>query len=467
MQNAIESAVKYDASGNPTNLLRASATVLQYDAAGNRVLQQQFEQGTATINITSGEAGIYNALSAFEQPLSTRQTQYTNSFDDDNRLTQTFKNGILSSTRAYNDLNQVTQYETFNDSGSRTFRQVYSYYADGTQSQTQDYNGSLSATGTNRFIYDNAGNVSTVRLLNGNGSSAGTYTYTYTYVSGNQGYQNTLIVANANGRSNTTTQVYDFRGNLVVAAVTGDDQSGTQTLRRDANGMILSKLAPYTDSGIQEQLIYQGSNLLGSFGQDKINNVMTPVDHFGVELPTVSGQYPAVTPGQYVVQNGDTLKSIAQAIYGDSSLWYVIADANSAQSGVTLVPGTVLKLPNQIFSAQNNSTTFKPYNPSEIIGNTAPALPPPPAQKCNALAAIVIAVVAVVVTVYTAGAAASAFGATFTAAGATAAGTGVAALAERGIALSLDIYGPDDESETAPAQPTVQAGGTPSGGSAT
>ena len=42
------------------------------------------------------------------------------------------------------------------------------------------------------------------------------------------------------------------------------------------------------------------------------------------------------------------------------------------------------------------------------------------------------------------------------------------ALAERGIKLSLDIYGPDDlrESEVAQDQPALQADGSASGGSA-
>lgn len=40
------------------------------------------------------------------------------------------------------------------------------------------------------------------------------------------------------------------------------------------------------------------------------------------------------------------------------------------------------------------------------------------------------------------------------------------ALGERGIELSLDIYGPDDEPASTPAQPTVQPDGPASGGSA-
>jgi hypothetical protein len=63
----------------------------------------------------------------------------------------------------------------------------------------------------------------------------------------------------------------------------------------------------------------------------------------------------------------------------------------------------------------NDSNTFKPFNPSEAIGNTAPDLPyipPPPKDSCNPLVAILVIVVAVVVTVFTAGAAAAALAAT-------------------------------------------------------
>jgi hypothetical protein len=66
----------------------------------------------------------------------------------------------------------------------------------------------------------------------------------------------------------------------------------------------------------------------------------------------------------------------------------------------------------------NDSNTFKPFNPSEAIGNTAPELPyipPPPKDSCNPLVAILVVVVAVVVTVFTAGVAAVGMGAGFSA----------------------------------------------------
>src|SRR5262245_18392251 len=56
---------------------------------------------------------------------------------------------------------------------------------------------------------------------------------------------------------------------------------------------------------------------------------------FSTAFTPVSESYPASTPGVYVVNAGDTLESIALAVYGDDSLWFLIADANSLSAGPT------------------------------------------------------------------------------------------------------------------------------------
>ena len=78
--------------------------------------------------------------------------------------------------------------------------------------------------------------------------------------------------------------------------------------------------------------------------------------------------------GSYTVQAGDTLQGIAQSVYGNSSLWYVIADANAISldgsgNAINLVAGTTLKLP-AVRNSQNSSQTFDPYNPLQRIGST-------------------------------------------------------------------------------------------------
>jgi LysM domain-containing protein len=105
----------------------------------------------------------------------------------------------------------------------------------------------------------------------------------------------------------------------------------------------------------------------------------------------------------YTVASGDTLQSIALAVWGDSSLWYVIADANGLSSGDTLTSGMTLLIPNKVENVSNSSTTFKPTDPNSIIGNVSPTIPKHQ-HSCGIIGQILMAVIAVVVSVFTAGA---------------------------------------------------------------
>jgi len=46
------------------------------------------------------------------------------------------------------------------------------------------------------------------------------------------------------------------------------------------------------------------------------------------------------------VQAGDTLQGIAQSAYGDSALWYLVAEANGLSSDADLRVGQTLTIPN-------------------------------------------------------------------------------------------------------------------------
>ena len=124
--------------------------------------------------------------------------------------------------------------------------------------------------------------------------------------------------------------------------------------------------------------------------------------------------------GSYTVQAGDTLQSIAMAMYGDSNLWFTLADANGLMGTEKLVAGQILRLPT-VTATGNSTAAYKPYSPSDATGDvppklifTPPAGSPQPADPCAmaAMIAIIIlsVIVAVVVTVLTAGAASAAFG---------------------------------------------------------
>jgi LysM domain len=117
--------------------------------------------------------------------------------------------------------------------------------------------------------------------------------------------------------------------------------------------------------------------------------------NFGYE--PITGNYLTGSPGSHTVSSGDTLKSIAQIYYGDSALWYRIADANSLSGDADLRVGQVISVPDRVGTVNNNSTTFKPYDPSKITGDTAPAVAST-VKGCGVLGIIVMVIIALVVT---------------------------------------------------------------------
>lgn len=157
---------------------------------------------------------------------------------------------------------------------------------------------------------------------------------------------------------------------------------------------------------------------------------------FDQNYQPINAEYPAQTPTSYTVRNGDTLQGIAFALWGDRSMWYLIADANGLTGSELLTAGQVLSILNKVTNIHNNSATMKVYNPGEAIGNTSPTLPdvpPPPAsgngkKGCGVVGQVIAAIVAIVVTIYTAGAASAAFGVV---AGSTSTSVGTTMAAER------------------------------------
>ncbi|MBV8978313.1 MAG: LysM peptidoglycan-binding domain-containing protein [Alphaproteobacteria bacterium] len=141
---------------------------------------------------------------------------------------------------------------------------------------------------------------------------------------------------------------------------------------------------------------------------------------FDQSYNAVNGLTCGQSPSTYTVQAGDTLQSIALQIWGDSNFWYLLADANGLDPSAQLDPGITLVVPNDIANSQNNTSTYRPYDPNAHIGDISPTHPPKPQPHhgCGILGEILLAVIAVVVAYFTAGAALGAMGVTG-AAGAT------------------------------------------------
>ncbi len=261
--------------------------------------------------------------------------------------------------------------------------------------------------------YDNAGNVKAYRT-----TSQGV-TSSYFFKQANyDGYREDAVTGyrSDGGGWGGSYSKYDANGFLTRI----DDSTKNVNDRQfvsDANGRVLLKRQ---ENRLLRQLVVDG-NVLAVYGAG--TDLKMPTDsagnprwnesqaNFDLNYQPITSAYPGPSAGQYTVRGGDTLKSIAESAYGDASLWYLIANANGLRGDQDLRIGQTLIIPTRVGGAHNSADTFKPYDPSKVVGDTTPNLPVPQASGkhgCGALGiilTIVIVVVAVAVTVYTAGAA--------------------------------------------------------------
>nr|WP_274517543.1 glycohydrolase toxin TNT-related protein [Pseudomonas sp. GM48] len=227
-----------------------------------------------------------------------------------------------------------------------------------------------------------------------------------------------IIQANINSGTNSrTTMSYSARGELLTAVATGSTPF-TRRFASDRNGQLTIR----TEGSTSQRYATYNGNVLASIGNNSTPEIFDTI-------ASISPDEVARTPSSYVIVDGDTLQSIAQKTWGDSSMWYLIADANGLSSDDSLVRGTSLVIPNVTGSNANNADTFKAYDQSEVTGDLTPVPiykpPKPKKKKSGGLASVVMVVVAVVATVFTAGAALAAVGA---AGGLSIGAAGVAAL---------------------------------------
>jgi YD repeat-containing protein len=224
------------------------------------------------------------------------------------------------------------------------------------------------------------------------------------YVDSNAGAKDRYFANNQDGQA------------LTVIQGQYDGQSGRPTAQ--AQMALALSTANITASGSRSQylnsanfFLVAGGKQIGSVQNDG-GGLVTP--KFDTTYTPVSDNYPAITPSTVVTAQGDTLRLVAARVYGDANLWYIIAQYNGlSDPNVVLTTGTELRIPNQVLSLHNNSTTFKPFDVQAAIGDTTPTQPEPPAPQqssgggggCGVLGEILVVVVAIVVVALTQGAA--------------------------------------------------------------
>jgi YD repeat-containing protein len=273
--------------------------------------------------------------------------------------------------------------------------------------------------------YDLAGNVKAYRLKSADGTIS-FYSYSQLEYDGYRQASGTLYLNGDKSNPGVTNSLYDSTGALVRVQDVAKPEND-RTFVNDANGHVLLKSQVDKDGVTRylRQLVVDGK-VTAVYGQgtDPVkptNDDQTPKFNynqgdFDLNFQPISKSYPAPSAGQYQVQAGDTLQDIARQAYGDASLWYLIANANGLSGNEDLRIGETLIIPTRVGGAHNSSETFKPYDPSKVVGDTTPNLPAPKSDDggcsfLNVVLAVIVIAVTIVVTVYTAGVGAAMFGA--------------------------------------------------------
>ncbi|QCW27302.1 hypothetical protein FE772_18320 [Lysobacter enzymogenes] len=454
-------------------------TYTDYDLRGNRTGERRYR---------------YNNQDGLYEQISTKTLRY----DDNSRLIETRSYYGSSLTYRHSSgadgetvytnyggwLSAAEQY-AYDASGRLMYQSVYRrdtsrpdwvLYAQGdqandlnvltTQNRT-DYR--LTDSDTVATGYDSFNRLTRYRSI-GDGY---VHTYTSTYV-GWEGFQESSVVgtsSNPDYRTTTNTLTYDALGRLTAQRETTPLRSGALDDRVryysvNGDGRVQTRREGTIKNGAFVQdgpggpgnylLVHAGGQQLAELKQGYAVSGPNQPLYYTDQIVSLGGlgNYEVGAGSQIAALPGETLLMLAQRVYGDAQLWYVIAEANGlGDPNQESAEGMLLTLPS-VKVSRNSAETFRPYSPGEAIGSTTPSLPyipPPPKDGCGGFAIVMMAIVAIAVTVATWGAMTGQTAAAMSATtGATAAGTATAATAVAGttaaaatgtsIAMSTAVY---------------------------
>ncbi|WP_231625058.1 LysM peptidoglycan-binding domain-containing protein, partial [Novosphingobium sp. AAP93] len=248
---------------------------------------------------------------------------------------------------------------------------------------------------TNTFAWWGSAMQAVANYVSGSTSNTSTFNYDQS------GHLQSVYIQD--GRPRTVSFVTDVSGQILTRQESDNNatQGDPKELHYYFNGMGVGDISNNGTSDVDYAAsIAQHTAVSAGYGAFR-NGATTGSSYadFDQSYDPINGLNYASTSSRYVVQDGDTLTSIAQAVWGDASFWYLIADANGLDGTETLAAGQSLILPNKVHNSHNNTSTYRVYDPNEAIGDTAPtAVAPPKDPACGGFGAILLGIIAIVVT---------------------------------------------------------------------
>ncbi len=371
-------------------------TEYQYDRAGQRISQMTRETDYLSVSERTIGAAFYEQiygtafyLQGHERYEYDLAGQLTNVRDGLNQ------NEVIS-RRYYDTKGRVYYYQVVDD-----FSRYYLYDNSDRLDQMLEFGQDNDIT--SNYQYDSQGRL-TRNDVTATGPGGYTAAYQYTYVAGPTGYLEKTVTATRQGVAGQkiSTSTYDARGQLITV-MAPFDLSGPGLSKRVSYNVAGEVVARRDSDQPSERggtrYISVGGNPLGRYGTPSTPDA--PFIDFNYNVDPVSDEYPASVPGSYIVsEQGETVRDVARAVYGDANLWYLVADANALAPDDVLRPGQVLSVPNAVQPSGNTADTFRPIG--DLVGDTRPDLPvppPPPDKSCGTFGIILVIVVAVVVSV--------------------------------------------------------------------
>ncbi|SMC27724.1 YD repeat-containing protein [Andreprevotia lacus DSM 23236] len=370
--------------------------------------------------------------------------QYT--YSNDGYLLQVNINGTKRVANTIDAGGRTTLALQYKENGTSVLQSTETAYLGDNRINTLKVisSGTTASTNDTRYDYQTNGTLAgTHAVSTGNSGPSTIVDTTYAYELWDGAKQSKVTVSglqpNVSGwKPGEAKYKYDVNGHLIDVEVADKVDNGIGNrhfvYRLDAQGLILRRDEYINGNQYRwRQYYYVGGKRVGDVANDgpsrndyadalqALNNQgnndtryrdWQPISSadFDQNYEPISPDYPGNSSGSYIVNTGDTLQSIAQAIWGDASMWYVLAEANGLTGQETLSAGQVLSTPNKVTNIHHTATTQRVYNPGEAMGEVNPSLPNAPVPKadddgCGVLGQVIMLVVAAVVTIYTAGAA--------------------------------------------------------------